>query len=799
MKRLFVLSLLFFIFNYSGLAQKRSNAVHISMAGKITDAETGEPLHGASILLADDKIGTISNQEGKYFLDHISPGHHVIEVSYVGFATVVVHVDINQSMQKDFSLQPEIVENRGVVVTGVASATSIRQSPAPLVAVKKQALLQTPSSNIIDALTHVPGISQVSTGPAISKPIIRGLGANRVVVINNGVRQEGQQWGDEHGIAVDEMSVQKAEIVKGPASLMYGSDALAGVIHFMSNVPVAEGTMKGHLLSNFQSNNNLLALNGGLAGNKNGINWNLYGSYKKAGNYQNKFDGKVLNSGFNEKNMGGYFGINKSWGFSHLIFSRFDQRLGIIEGDRDDATGKFILYAGTPAERIATNADLHSQKLFVPQQQILHNKIVSDNNFVVGKNRLKAKLGYQQNIRKEFGHYENPKEAGLYFDLKTFNFDLQWQWHSLKDWHTTIGLSGMQQSNKNKGEEMLIPAYNLFDIGGFIFTQRTFKKTTFSGGLRYDNRHIDSKAWYENGNEKFADFQRSFGNFSGSAGISFAANKAVILKINLAKGFRSPTLAELASNGAHEGTNRYEYGSRNLQSENSWQLDGGLDVDTKHFSFSLSAFHNQINHFIFYQKLKAAAGGDSLVMDAGDWIPAYQFDQQNAKLYGFETSFDLHPHPLHWLHFENSFSFVRGQFKTAVGGSRNLPLMPAARFTSELKADVKNLNKFVRNFYALLSWEKTFRQHNPFTGFGTETETKGYGLLNAGMGGDILNHDKTLFTIYFGVTNITDKAYQSHLSRLKYTDMNQLTGRVGVFNPGRNFSVKVNIPLRFKI
>lgn len=617
------------------------------------------------------------------------------------------------------------------------------------------------------------------------------------MMVNDGVRQEGQQWGDEHGAEIDEMSVARAEVVKGPASLMYGSDALAGVINFISNIPVAEGTLKGNIISNYQSNNELFAINGNLAGNRNGLNWSVYGTYKSAGNYQNKYDGKVLNSGFNEKNIGGYIGINKSWGYSHLIVTRYDQELGLIEGERDDASGQFLLFAGSPLERIATKADLDSRKLFVPQQRVQHNKIVSDNNFALKNSRLKINLAYQNNQRQEFGNPEDPSENELFFDLKTFNYNLQWQLPELKEWHTTIGINGMRQNNTNKGEEALIPEYNLFDIGGFVFVQRLFKKATVSGGLRFDNRSINSKELIEGSDIKFNAFSRSFSNFSGSMGVSYEATDRLTLKANIARGFRSPTLAELSSNGAHEGTNRYEYGKQDLNAETSLQVDAGLNFNYEHFSIDISAFNNRMNDFIFYRKLEAAGGGDSLVNDGGDFIPAFKFNQQHANLAGLEVSVDIHPHPLDWLHFENAFSFVRGKFDNPIDGSSNIPLIPAARFTSELKADFKKLGKTIRNFYAKLELDNTFKQRKPFTGFETETATDGYSLLNAGFGGDVVSNKKTLFSIHAGVTNITDKAYQSHLSRLKYTVENRITGRMGVFNTGRNFSIKINVPLEF--
>lgn len=777
--------------------KRTKTLVKVSLSGKVTDAKTGEVLPGASVYFADDKIGAIADANGKYMLNDVPSGHHIVEVSSAGYATLVVHLELNSNMEKDFALSSVVIENQGVIVTGVSGATSIRKSPIPVTALRKSALLQSSSSNIIDALTRIPGVSQLSTGPAISKPFIRGLGYNRVVVVNEGVRQEGQQWGDEHGVEIDELSIARAEVLKGPASLMYGSDAMAGVVNFITNIPVSEGTLKANLLTNYQSNSGLFGINGNIAGNEKGFNWNLYGTYKSSGDYQNKYDGKVLNSRFNEKNFGGYVGINKSWGYSHLIFSRFDQRLGLVEGDRDDATGKFILYAGTPLERIATPQDLDGRDLFVPQQRVQHNKIISDNNFVINKSRLKINLGYQNNLRQEFGNPEDATEKSLFFDLKTINYNLQWQLPEMNEWHTTIGVNGMRQSNENKGLEVLIPEYNIFDIGTFVYVQRLFKKSTISGGLRFDNRSVDSKEFKEGVDTKFNAFKKSFANISGSVGISYEPSERVTLKANVARGFRAPAMAELVSNGAHEGTNRYEYGDQHLKSETSLQFDGGIDIDYQHFSIGLAAFYNRINDFIFYQKLESAFGGDSLVNVSGDNIPAFKFNQHNATLAGVEASLDIHPHPLDWLHFENTFSFVCGRFAEAIDGSNNLPLIPATKLTSELRANFKKAGKAFSNVYFKAGVDNFFDQQKAFTGYSTETATPGYTLLNAGLGADIINKKKTIFSLHISGTNLTDVAYQSHLSRLKYAADNLVTGRTGVFGTGRNFSVKLNVPLDF--
>ena len=231
-------------------------------------------------------------------------------------------------------------------------------------------------------------------------------------------------------------------------------------------------------------------------------------------------------------------------------------------------------------------------------------------------------------------------------------------------------------------------------------------------------------------------------------------------------------------------------------------MDGGIDLNYEHFSFGLSAFYNHISDFIFYRKLESVFGGDSLVNVDGEDIPAFIFNQHDAKLSGIELSLDIHPHPLHWLHFENTFSFVRGRFDEKLDnnriGSDNIPLIPAPRWNGELKADFKKAGGIFRNLYAKFEADKTFKQNNFFSGYDTETATKGYLLLNAGIGSDIVStKKKTLFSLHIGVTNIGDVAWQNHLSRLKYTAENRVTGRSGVFNPGRNFSVKLNVPLEF--
>lgn len=783
------------LFAKTNLSTTGSIFLNSSFSGRVTDAKTGKPIAAASVYIMDIKSGSATDVNGYFIIRNIQQGTHLVEISHIGYTGIAESIDFTSDVKKDFSLGESILENNAVIVTGVSGAMQQRKIPFSVSVLRRQDFFQNTSSNIIEALTKTGGVSTLATGPAISKPVIRGLSYNRVLTINDGVRQEGQQWGDEHGIEVDEASVNKIEVLKGPASLIYGSDAMAGVVNIITNVPVPSNSLKLNVGSNFQGNNRLRALNANIGANKNGFNWNLYTSNKWAADYENKYDGRVYNSKFNEQNAGGYAGYNASWGYSHLLVSLFNLKAGLVEGERD-ADGSFIKPLPGGGDAPATNADFNNTTPQIPYQHIRHFKIATDNNIRLNKSRLTFNIGYQRNQREEFGNVDDLNERELYFDLKTVTYTAQFHLPENKGWKTSVGINGMQQNNTNKGVEQLIPDYSLFDFGIYTFLQKTMKRITFSGGIRFDSRSLDADNLLDGTSIKGDAFKKTFSNASGSIGIAAQVSKSLNLKFNFARGFRAPSIPELASNGAHEGTTRYEYGTSNLESETSIQLDAGIDFNTEHLSINLSAFYNSFNNFIFYRKLEAAVGGDSIVDNNGDLLTAFKFNQGKAALTGVEAVIDIHPHPLDWLHILNTFSFVSGRLKEPVEGSRFLPFVPAPRLFTEFRGNFNKLGQAVQNIYLKFELDNTFTQNNVFTAFNTETKTPGYTLLNAGFGADIVTRKKqTLFSFSFSALNLADKAYQNHLSRLKYAPENMATGRNGVFNMGRNFSIKLNIPI----
>lgn len=799
---------IFLVMNTSSAFSKI--APKVSLSGKITDKRTGEALPGVALYIPDLKTGAISGINGTYIIDNLPSAKVLLQVSFIGYKTIIETIDLSITTSKDFALEISIKEFHEVVITGLSQSGDKHRTPTPVSIITNQQLLQTSSVNIIDAITKKPGISQITTGSGISKPVIRGLGYNRVVVVNNGIRQEGQQWGDEHGIEIDEFSVNKVEILKGPASLSYGSDAIAGVINMISAPTLPDGKIAGGLVINYQTNNGLIGYSANLGGNKKGFIWDVRYSNKAAHAYKNKYDGYILNSGFKENSIGGMFGINRSWGYSHLNFSAYTMTPGIVEGDRDSATGKFIkpiaINDTIEGTVIAANRDFKSYTPSTPFQKIKHYKVVLNNSFIVRNGNIKTVIGFQQNQRQEYANILKPNEHELYFLLNTTNYDLRYIFPDKNNFNISIGVNGMQQSSLNKGTEFLIPEYNLFDIGAFTILRKSFEKLDISGGIRYDSRTQKSKDLFidttgfkintpdSSSYHQFTSFNITFSGVSGSIGASYQLSEDVYVKLNAARGYRAPNISELGANGVHQGTIRYEIGNPKLKAENSLQIDAAFGLNTEHISLEIDAFRNSIDNFIFLQKLNSVTGGDSI----SNGFSTFKFVSGNANLMGGEITLDIHPHPLDWLHFENAFSYVQSEQTGQSDSTKYLPFTPAPKLQSELRADIKKAGKHLSNVYFKIGLENYFTQNKFYAAYGTETKTSGYTLIDLGLGTDLVNKEKTLCSIHINVNNVTNVAYQSHLSRLKYATVNNATSRTGVYNMGRNISFKLVIPVDIK-
>ena len=597
-------------------------------------------------------------------------------------------------------------------------------------------------ATLIEGLATIPGVSQVSTGTSIGKPVIRGLSGNRVLVYSQGVRLENQQFGDEHGLGLNDAGVESVEVIKGPASLLYGSDALGGVLYFNPEKFANANTFKADFSQKFFSNT--LGSNSSLGLKTSTENWkfSVRGTYDTHSDYKIPNGNRVTNTRYNETDFKTGIGYSNSK-FSSVLRYNFNK-----------------LDLGIPENGIAEQTT--SKKTTFPSQAIDNNLWSLNNIFFFKNSKLDVDFGYIDNDRSELAE---GNVAVLHMKLNTFNYDAKYHLPKLGKIETIFGIQGMNQTNKNSGEEYLIPDATTNDFGIFGTGNYEWKSNVIQAGIRFDNRKIASESHGIIGNEGYFEaLDKSYDSFNASLGYKTNLAKDFILRANLASGFRAPNLAELTSNGVHEGTNRYEIGNPNLKTEQNVQSDLNLEYKNSHFEFFANGFYNNVNNYIY----TSPAGTQINGFDVFDYV------QNNARLFGGEIGLHFHPHPLDWLHLESSFETVTGKKQNG----DYLPLIPANNWNNTIRTEF-NIKNWLEDGFASVNVSSTFNQNN-VSGF--ETKSNGYTLVNLGFGGKI-KFGKTAFDINLNGNNLFDKTYIAHLSRLK-TD--------GIPNIGRNIVLGLN-------
>ncbi|MFI5163526.1 MAG: TonB-dependent receptor [Sphingobacteriales bacterium] len=799
-----------------------------ALSGIVTDKADGKSIIGATISIPDLKKATATDINGHYSLTNLPKGVYLVQINYLGYATFNQRVDFTKTTILDVQLRASSIETGEVVITGVSKATEIRRDPVPMAAVSKAYIDQhSASTNVIDEIANVPGVSAVTTGPNISKPFIHGLGYNRVVTLEDGIRQEGQQWGDEHGIEVDQNSIDRVEIIKGPASLSYGSDAIGGVVNLLTPPPVPDGKILGYISGIYGTNNGLINGSMRLQGNNNGFVWGTQISEKAAKDYQNRHDGRVYGTAFNEKDARAMIGLNKSWGYSYLNASVFDDLQEIPDGSRDSATRKFTRQITDEDifRPIVPGSLLNSYAITPIHQHVQLYRIYDNSNINLGGGNLIVNLGYQYSHRREFTHPTNPDIPGLNLQLKTYTYDVKYDFDMGKGYETTFGVNGQYQDNSlGQSTAFPIPAYHQFDIGPFVVMKKSYGKLDVSAGARYDNRTFTSQAAYidtanalypalytgsnpaaaTNVAPQFYALNKSFSGFTGSFGGAYNFSDQFLIKANIARGFRAPSIAELSANGPDPGSKIYHVGNSDFNPEFNIQEDIGAFLTLPNVSVSLELFKNNIQNYIFQEQILDAAGNAELVNADGSPNPTglyskFTYVQSKAVIQGGEFYLDIHP--VSWLHFENSLALTyginQGNGGRVLDSLKYLPFIPPLHTHSELRGVFAKGVGCLKNTYAFVGFDHYNAQDRFFAAYGTETYTAGYNLLSAGIGGNIVNAaGKKVLEIFIEGTNLADVNYQSNMSRLKYFDNPNVPPGVqpGIFNMGRNISFKVVVP-----
>jgi len=825
----FIYLLITIIPSFTGFSQNK-------LSGTITDALDSKPIANVSVYIPDLKIGASTDKNGMYFLQKIPGGTYVVQARLIGYLLKTATVKVEGSVTRDFILTQSNTELGEVVVTGNSAAADPSKTPQAVTEVTNQYLNENSATNVIDAIADVPGVSAMTDGQSISKPVIRGLGYNRVLSINDGVVQVDQPWFDEFGIEADPDAVDRVEILKGPASLAYGSDAISGVINFIPEKPMPEGEIKGDYLNNYQTNNGLVNNMFHVAGTKKGISWSGRVDYIMAHAYQNKYDGYVLNSQFNNFNIDGTIGIHRDWGYTQLHAGYFEMATGIVDGTRDSLTGTQVmavsypdLNGGAPTYVIPTNQQFKSYTPLVINQSIRHTKVVWDNSISVGEGRITGVFSYQKNQRQENNDPTIPNTSDIFYSSNAATYDVRYISPHMGGFTISGGVNGVYQASQSLGTLMLIPNYNFFQIGVFALANENIGKFTFSGGLRYDTRifngidhWVDSlqapvSAYTPGAIHEFQGFKSNFSGMSFSLGAAYNITRNIYLKANVARGYRAPNVAECGANGVHDGTVVFEIGDPALKPETSLEEDLSFGINSKDMSFEVDGFYNSINDFIYAKGLLSVFGGDSInnsLNAAGlGAAPVYKYVQGKANLYGGEIALDIHPSAVSWIELYSTASFIGGGLTGVPDSTKYLPFVPPTRITADLKFHIRKIGSGIKNVFIKFGMIDCFQQNNVYqqyaiyTGLNTaqtpyeyeasKAATAGYILFNAGIGGDLQTKGRTFCKIYLLVNNLFDTPYMDYMSRFKYYPVNYTTKRVGVFNMGRNFSLKLIVPLDF--
>ncbi|MBS1535531.1 MAG: TonB-dependent receptor [Bacteroidetes bacterium] len=715
-----------------------------SLSGQITDTQN-KPVQGAVIELAELHQGTHSDESGKYTLNSLPSKNIKITISALGYATQQLSLTLLSGVNElNVTLQNSAFQMDEVIVSTAFNKLQ-SQNVMKVEHASVRSLQQKGASTLIEGLATIPGVSQISTGTSIGKPVIRGLSGNRVLVYSQGVRVENQQFGEEHGLGLNDSGIESVEVIKGPASLLYGSDALGGVLYFNPEKFAPAHTFKANVSQKFFSNTLGSNTSVGLKTSTENWKFSARGAYNTHADYQISGGDRVTNSRYNETDL------KTGVGYSNAHFS------SVVRYNYN------ALNLGIPEDGIGFQTTFRNPDY--PRQRVLNHLLSWNNIIYLNRSKLDVDLGYIDNLRSEF---EDSPTASLRMNLKTFNYDLKFHLPKTAHTETILGVQGMSQTNKNSGEEYLIPDAHTFDIGGFGTLNYDWNNNTLQAGLRFDHRKVSTESNGILGEEgSFAALDKNYDSFNAALGYKTSPVKNLHLRLNLASGFRAPNLAELSSNGVHEGTNRYEIGNADLKTEQNIQTDLNLEYGNSHWEFFVNGFYNHIQRYIYL-----SPNGQTL-----EAHPVFEYVQSDARLYGGEAGLHFHPHPLDWLHFESSFQTVQAE---RADGTK-LPLIPANHWNNTLRGEF-NIQKWLSDGYASLNVAHTFEQSH----IGTfETPTADYTLVNLGLGGKI-KMGKSLIEIQLNANNVFDKKYIAHLSRLKPD---------GIPNMGRTIVAGMNLSI----
>ena len=733
-KKSFLLAFLTF-FSFPMLAQK--------IVGRVLSESTAKGISSATVYIVETDQSSLTDSLGRFSIVKPKTETFRMKISAKGFQNQFITIKTEQ-IDFVFYLVSQHVDLQEITISG--SSTQVQnQNPFHIETRKLSELTNISAINMGEVIARIPGVYQASLGNGISKPVIRGLQGMRVVSLLNGLRIEGQQWGGDHGMGIAELGVGSVEVIKGPSSLLYGADALGGVLYFSDAPFAATGTREIQTYGLGQTNTM-----GGVGRflwkeSRDKVRWMLGASYTNHADFQLPSGKFAENSRFNEFVLKSAVGFNGKKSVHNLRYNYIHSTTGIPGHSHD-----------TMVSPETFQVDIQRRKYSLPAQFFSNHYFSSDNKWYTSKNGYQVLAGWTYNQLIEYD--EKVTIPSLSMNLMNSLYSVKWTNKAIENLKITSGIQGMFQVNNNEpnASDTLIPNSRTFDNGIYTSMQYTYKLWNFQAGARYDLRNINTLHSFSGSDA----LTRNFGGFNSSLGGVYAGKK-LTFRTSLSTGYRAPHLTELVSNGFHHGALRFEIGDQNLVPEYASQIDVTTEITQDHFVLIFNPFINQIRNYIYLQPV------DSLV----DNIPVFEYRQLSSVLfYGGDIGFHYHPHFAHNLHIESSVSLIYAKTKS----DSSISLIPQPRFQNSVRYSF-NMGKKVTLKELFVQYTLMGAQNN--VAF-IETPSNSYHLLDASLSFEIKGKQPIQFNL--GCKNILNVRYIDHLSRLK---------NIGMPGAGRNFYV----------
>ena len=722
-----------------------------TIKGTIIDAETQKPIQNALVYAFELNKSVVTDNNGSFTLVNNNNYNIKVEISADDYKTQIITLSsLNVEIIK---LNKNLIELQELIITGDSNKSREKVSVS-IETVKKIDLFQSGKISLADNLSKLPGISNVSNGVGISKPVIRGLSNTNIVFLNNGIKSENFQFSSSHPFISDEFSAKKIEVIKGPVSLIYGSDAVGGVINVIKENPASTNSLETKVNTQYHSNTEGIVAN--LDIKASGEKWFGGASFtnKSHKDYQDGNGNQIINTRFKELNLSSNLGYRSALGNFALYFDYNAPTYGLTN---------------LKSTTVVDNDDRTMDFWYVD----LDNKLLaSKNKLFLGKGVLDVNMSYQQNIRKGISD-ESSSYADMVFasmDLSTISYSSKYSLQK-NDSKYTIGFNGAFIENDADdfyGNSNPMPDTKINDLGFFVVDEIDLSNAlTLNAGLRFDMRTMKSYPFISTSVNKY-EIDNNYSSLSGSVGSTYKINNH-LFKLNIASGFRSPNISELTQNGIHGA--RFERGDINLKAQRNYQLDFNYHFHIDKLVFDVSPFYNSVNDFIYIVETDE----DASIGDGKVW----QYVQNDALLYGGEIALDYHPY--NWLGLHSNYTFTRGELKK--GG--NLTQIPQNRYVAEVKLEQNKLG-FLNSPYLLLNFTSNQSQNNLGQ---SETYTPAYEIFNVNFGSKVAIN-KQVINWYVSINNLFDIEYIDHLSSFKSLNLN---------NIGRNIVFGLNIPFNTKL